>query len=878
MSVIIPFLSAVGPELEELDIDVSDLKYLAEDVSESDLLYHTNDITATGDQITIDIPRLKKLVITSLAIVPKDKSDNNSYCYANLEYGGNVVDTVFYDYTFNNAKTKGATKGINLIGDGTRKLKINVTGFGGSDAKVLLLGFYKNTVIKIPQNVQNLKGEPQSKTSILLTWSPPVDNGGSPITEYTVQKAESADFSDGAVSGTTTSTRYTETGLDQNTTFYYRVQVSNAPSSGSISGTGVTTNTHTITVSTSSSPPDTVENVKVVQTSPTQVRLTWTTPDSGTSAIRGYQIQVQKGESTTWANQVANTRSSSTTQNITTTPNIEHRFRIKAINRDNLHSLEWSKTVSIETTIAAPSNLTLTKNTANTQVTLSWTNPALGSYTLIGLRIERSENGDLFSIIEDNTQNSNTTYIDQNIEGGRTYYYRICAITSHAISHPSDTKFIFIPARTPQAPFIHSETIGESKIKVSWTIDLDESGASLSRLEIQRSTNADLSSSTTTRITDLLSTETEITGLTAGTRYYFRMRAVNRVGNGSWSNITNSQTNPTLFPSTIRDATITSNQTLPYDLYRNLTINTGVTASVNPNTTLTVTGTLTINGTGKIKIADGSGCRGGTAGITTAGLGGRKNRHSESYSSFALWRDRGGSTYRPGTKATITSPGPENVCYDLDTIQTKFDEEPRLFYQEIAKSGGGRGSAGTEAEPSGNGGNSGSDAMWQDGSIYRSWAGGLSGSNGGQAASGVAGANGGGKILLIVNTLASNPKIEAKGNNGNNGNKGKRAIASFVGSSTVSSTYVFRAVIRNPTRGTNGSQNGTAGSKGGAGGIVCIYYRTLNSGITETTIHNAIDVSGGTGGLHGASYSSSSTYTTTRANSGSDGLILLKQV
>ena len=119
--------------------------------------------------------------------------------------------------------------------------------------------------------------------SVVVTWTAPTDNGGSAITDYTVESSSDSGTTWTAFShdaSTTASLRVT--GLTNGTAYTFRVSAVNAVGTGTASATASATPVTTPTAATS-----------VAGTAgDTQVALTWTAPtDNGGSAITDYTVE-----------------------------------------------------------------------------------------------------------------------------------------------------------------------------------------------------------------------------------------------------------------------------------------------------------------------------------------------------------------------------------------------------------------------------------------------------------------------------------------------------------------------------------------------------------------------------------------------------------
>lgn len=175
---------------------------------------------------------------------------------------------------------------------------------------------------------------------------------------------------------------------------------------------------------------------------------------------------------------------------------------------------------------AAPTGLSATAG--NTQVSLSWT----GSSGATSYNLYRGTTAGGESTTPVATGITATSYTNTGLTNGATYYYKVKAVNSSGASAYSNEASATptAPAGVPAAPTGLSATAGNTQVNLTWTAS---SGAT--SYEVYRGTTSN-GQNATPIATGITATSYTNTGLTNGTTYYYKVKAVNSSGSSGYSN------------------------------------------------------------------------------------------------------------------------------------------------------------------------------------------------------------------------------------------------------------------------------------------------------------------------------------------------------
>ena len=395
-----------------------------------------------------------------------------------------------------------------------------------------------------PGAPRDLRATAVGSSAIELSWSAPRSSGSSAIIGYRIESSSTrtGGWSDLVANTDDTRTTYRHTGLDPNTTRYYRVSAINSFGTGTPSAE--------VSATTQRGVPDAPGRLTAQARGVSVIELRWRAPSSsGTSPVTGYQIQWSSTGTGRWRDLEDDTRTTRTTyQDTGLAPNTTRHYRVRAISRAGPGA--WSNvddaTTDDLTVPGAPTGLRVRPNglRGSSELLLTWSAPSDdGGSPIIGYFIERSSNRANWIIINANTGNANRTYVDPGLDPGTTWFYRVSAVNSEGrggASNEDDGTTNAAPPRRPRN--VHARGAGPDSILLAWEKPEADGGARVTGYAIQRIGPNDNSWITHRSNTGTTATTFTDTGLEPATQYRYRVAAINSVGTGDWSFETSTST------------------------------------------------------------------------------------------------------------------------------------------------------------------------------------------------------------------------------------------------------------------------------------------------------------------------------------------------
>lgn len=345
-------------------------------------------------------------------------------------------------------------------------------------------------------------GTPESR-QVTVQWPVPNANGA-PITAYEV-----VDNATSSVVCKSASNSCTVTGLTNGTDYRFRVRAINEVGASPLSepSAGVRPNEAPGTPAA----PITKYGDKLMTVS-------WSAPANEGSAILEYDVRILP--TGTIQTVGANTRELVWTNLVNGTP---YAFEVRARNMD--FSSEWSEASAYDIPVGVPINVAAPNppQGGDQTVTVTWDEPNTNGAPIEAYELRVFRESSLISTVAI-TNPGARTYTLTGAQNGARYSFEVRARNKAGWSAMSARSVVAIPSGIPFGITSLSSSIGGSSgsVYLSWGVP-NNNGSAITRYEVAYSTGSNPTSFRS------LSGHT-VTGLTNGTRYYFRVRACNANG------------------------------------------------------------------------------------------------------------------------------------------------------------------------------------------------------------------------------------------------------------------------------------------------------------------------------------------------------------
>ena len=377
-------------------------------------------------------------------------------------------------------------------------------------------------VVARPSQPQGFRATPQDER-VLLSWEPPLDDGGSPITGYRVYRGTSVEGLQPISERRPTDLAFIDVGRRNGAAYYYNVAAMTS------AGEGVPTQT---LMSIPFGPPS-APRFLVAMGEDCRVLLSWSAPlDCDGRPVTGYRLYYGESPGAIALSIYLANVTSYTHSNLVN--GIVYYYELAAINEAGEGPLR-SATVSAIPLGLPGAPLDLVAERASDCVALSWLPPNdRGGVGLLDFHIHRCSPGGQFEPLACVTEGFN--YYDSDVDLGATYSYYVECTNGHGVSEPSRT--VWITLRTVPGPVGGLvATAGDGRVSLSWSPPALDGGSPITEYLVLRGASMDFVQMVASTCTALSYNDTAVEN---GLVYYYAVSAANVAGTGARSPVANA--------------------------------------------------------------------------------------------------------------------------------------------------------------------------------------------------------------------------------------------------------------------------------------------------------------------------------------------------
>jgi fibronectin type 3 domain-containing protein len=364
-----------------------------------------------------------------------------------------------------------------------------------------------------PENLQAIDGVGY----IELTWDPPASDGDSPILNYRIYKGTAPDSETFFIEIGNVTT-YNDTSVTPGIVYYYKVSAVNGNGEGPLSNEAF-------------AKPPTIPfaPLNLVATGEMgYIHLTWDEPSSdGGRPITNYKIY--RGEFSGGEIFYVEIGNITTYDDNNVSVGKTYFYRVSAVNivGEGTLSNEYSAAP-----LAVPTEpLNLVADAGPGYIVLTWDPPTSdGGFTITNYRIYKGTSPDSETFYWE--IGNLTTFNDTSVSPGITYFYKVTAKNVNG-EGPLSNEASATPPNVPFAPLNLGADAGVGYIVLTWEAPSSDGGSPITNYRIYKGTASD-SEIFLVEIGNMLTYND--TNVSPGVTYYYKVTAVNAVGEGPLSN------------------------------------------------------------------------------------------------------------------------------------------------------------------------------------------------------------------------------------------------------------------------------------------------------------------------------------------------------
>jgi hypothetical protein len=458
-----------------------------------------------------------------------DKTTVSKAAFAFLRNGASLTEGTDYVFRYLETTNRIVFEAAAVFGTGNYEIRINQTAAAVNMIADLagnpLLPNKANGTTSfrielaeapgIPTAVFGIPGDKQ----VSLSWTAPTNAGTAAITDYVIEYS-SVGGSTTTVSVGRDATNYVFAGLNNGTSYVFKVAAVNVVGQGQFSAPSAAVTPQALPPATPSAPTATAGNG--------QASLSWTAPFDSGSPITDYDIQYSSDNGGNWTT-FADGTSTATSTTVTGLANgAAYVFRVAARNANGPSSYSPASFPAVTPLAPASAPAITSISAGDSLVNLAWTTPNGNGSPISGYAVEYSSNGGT-SWTRVTVGNVNATTVT-GLGNGTTYIFRVAAVNGAGPGLFSAPTTQVIPLGTPAEV---GAVPSDRSVWVAWTPPTGNTAAIVGyRIEV--SSNGGSTWSLAANVAGN-TTSARVTGLTNGVAYVFRVAAVSSQGAGGFS-------------------------------------------------------------------------------------------------------------------------------------------------------------------------------------------------------------------------------------------------------------------------------------------------------------------------------------------------------